>query len=174
MNPKLSIIIPTYNEAMALPLTLKQLETFSRESIEVIVVDGGSKDETLELAAPFEVKILNSKKLGRAAQLNFGARSALGDHLCFLHADTQVPDNLAYIIDNVLSDDKVVLAGFVSVMRGASNRWFISFLNYTKTYFCPLIYRPYHFLFKGLRLLFGDQVMFCRKGRLPKSWWLQP
>ncbi|MBL4753970.1 MAG: hypothetical protein JKY52_10315, partial [Flavobacteriales bacterium] len=100
---------------------------------------------------------------------DLGARTASGHYLCFLHADTSTPDGLAELIHHTLSNKRVVLAGFVSIMKGKRTRWVISFLNYIKTYLAPLFYRPYAFFFKGLRLLFGDQVMFCRREDYLKS-----
>lgn len=159
-----SIIIPTLNEAKSLPATLNNVMALAPKAQEIIVVDGGSTDNTLTIAQQYPVKILHTQKPCRALQMNAGAQVATGDYLCFLHADTLVPKNLVTIIRQTLSDDKLALAGFTSIMKGErKTRYFTSFLNFTKTYFVPLIYRPDLFFFKGLRLLFGDQVMFCRK-----------
>src|SRR6202035_457906 len=57
---------------------------------ELIVADGGSRDETLTLARPFADLVLTAPR-GRAAQMNAGARQAKGDVLLFLHADTRLP-----------------------------------------------------------------------------------
>lgn len=164
----LSIIIPTLNEAKSLPATLTNVMRLIPEAYETIVVDGGSTDNTLETAQQYPVKILQTDKACRALQMNVGAQAATGDYLCFLHADTLVPQDLVAIIWQTLSDDSLVLAGFTSIMKGQKKiRRLTSFLNFTKTYFIPLIYRPNRFFLKGLRLLFGDQVMFCRK----KNFW---
>ncbi len=161
---RLSIIIPTLNEAKMLSSTLDHLTRLSPSAYEIIVIDGGSMDHTLSIASQYPITILQSEKPGRALQMNTGARVATGDFLCFLHADTLVPIDLVSIIRQTLSDPRIALAGFTSIMRGPQKiRWVISFHNFIKTYYIPLIYRPYQFFFKGLRLLFGDQVMFCRK-----------
>lgn len=87
-----SIIIPTFNEATALPHALKDLlasiEYLSQ--CEIIICDGGSADDTQILAKQFPVSVLNTAK-GRALQMNAGARQAMGDWLVFLHADTRLP-----------------------------------------------------------------------------------
>jgi len=168
-SPKLSVVIPTLNEEHTLPILLERLLEILRQGDEIIVVDGGSSDRTVSIARQFNVCVLHSPKTGRAAQLDFGARSARSDYLCFLHSDTSTPDKLAELIHHTLSNEKVVLGGFVSIMRGKETRWLISFLNYSKTYLAPLFYKPYAFFFKGLRLLFGDQVMFCRRSDYLKS-----
>ncbi|WPP49596.1 TIGR04283 family arsenosugar biosynthesis glycosyltransferase [Catalinimonas niigatensis] len=161
---QLSVIIPTINEENYLEETLQCLQNTTPKAYEIIVVDGGSTDQTLSIASRFPVKIINSSQTGRAAQMNAGAAVAQGNHLCFLHADTLVPRDFVLRIRQTLENPRLVLGGFVSIMRGKERtRWFTSWLNYIKTHLGPLIYRPYRYLFQGLRLLFGDQVMFCRR-----------
>jgi glycosyltransferase involved in cell wall biosynthesis len=137
-----------------------------------VIVDGGSTDETLAIATqfaaasthPLQISAFKAAQRGRSCQLNEGARAATGDILCFLHADTLVPDDLVTIAIATLANPTVACGGFISLMTGPqTTRWGISLHNYLKTYYAPLLFRPYLFFAKGLRLLFGDQVMFCRR-----------
>ncbi len=166
-----SIIIPAFNEETSLGRTLRHLALLSPPPHEIIVVDGGSEDKTLAIAlgalssfAPtIKLKILETQRRGRSVQMNYGAKSATGDILCFLHADTQVPDDLITLIEKTLTDVTVACGGFISLMTGSqTTRWGTSLHNYLKTYYAPLLFKP-HLFFKGLRLLFGDQVIFCRR-----------
>ncbi|MGB5769606.1 MAG: glycosyltransferase, partial [Crocosphaera sp.] len=101
---------------------------------------------------------------GRAIQMNEGARLATGDFLCFLHGDTLVPPDLVLLIENTLKNEKIACGGFISLMTGDKTiRWGTSLHNYLKTYYASLLFHPYLFFFKGLLILFGDQVMFCRQ-----------
>lgn len=161
---QVSIIIPTFNEQSGLERTLRCLESLHPSPKEVIVVDGGSDDETVKIALSYRVQVIQGDKARRSIQMNQGASVAKGDVLCFLHGDTLVPDDLVAVVEKTLSDPAIACGGFISLMCGQkTTRWSISLHNYLKTYYAPLLFRPYAFFSQGLRLLFGDQVMFCRK-----------
>ena len=91
MAAQLSIIIPTLNEAGCIGQLLGQLQALRAEGHELILVDGGSGDETVALAAGLVDQLL-SAPAGRARQMNVGAQAARGRWLWFLHADSQLPD----------------------------------------------------------------------------------
>lgn len=97
----LSIIIPTYNEAAGITGLLEQLAGLRERGAQIIIADGGSTDNTLELAEPLADTIVMSTR-GRANQLNAGARHARGDAMLFLDADTKLPDNADAIIGEAL------------------------------------------------------------------------
>lgn len=161
---RVSIIIPTLNEERSLERTLGCLNNLQPPPLEIIISDGGSSDNTVKIALTHQVTVTTVDKPGRSLQMNQGALVAKGDIFCFLHADTLVPDDLITIMTKTLSDSSISLGGFISLMCGQqTTRWSISLHNYLKTYYAPLLFRPYHFFFRGLRLLFGDQVLFCRK-----------
>lgn len=162
-EPTVSVIIPTLDEAASLPSVLRNLQLMSPRLNEVIVVDGGSKDRTVAVAESYHCKVIKARYPGRSHQLDEGARMASSDYLIFLHADTQVPVDIQCSIKRILKDDKNSLGAFVSIMRGERLRIWFSFLNYIKTYVCPLFFKPFAFLRGRLLLLFGDQVMFCRR-----------
>ncbi|SNC75526.1 transferase 2, rSAM/selenodomain-associated [Marinobacter sp. es.048] len=88
----LSVIVPVWMEATGVTDTLRALQPIRARGHEVIVVDGGSSDRTVELARPLCDRVVMSEK-GRALQMNAGAASANGDLLLFLHADTRLPAN---------------------------------------------------------------------------------
>ena len=160
---RVSIIIPTLNEASCLERTLQQLSILNPPAEEILIVDGGSEDETVSIATKAGIKVLSCQPPGRSLQMNYGAKAVTGDILCFLHADTCVPDDLVAVITATLENKSIAAGGFISLMAGfQTTRWGVSLHNYLKTYYAPLIFRPLLF-FKGLRLLFGDQVMFCRR-----------
>ena len=89
---KVSVIIPVLNEADQIAETLASLAPYRNQGHEVIVVDGGSSDETQSLAAMHADKVLH-RNMGRAQQMNRGIDEARGDVLLFLHADTRLPSN---------------------------------------------------------------------------------
>ena len=109
---RLSIIIPTLNEAQYLEKQLLSLQAFREQGHQVVLVDGGSVDETLMLAQSVLTistskqnvadHVLQAKK-GRASQMNAGAKVASGEVLVFLHADTQLPANAMDLITKAFS-----------------------------------------------------------------------
>jgi rSAM/selenodomain-associated transferase 2 len=97
----LSIIMPTLNESATLQHTLLQLQPLRTRGHEIILVDGGSVDGTVELAEQLTDRLIQSSP-GRARQMNAGAQRAAGDVLWFLHADTVVPPAADRLILNNL------------------------------------------------------------------------
>lgn len=139
---KISIVIPVLNEARHLPNTLSIQAT----DIEIIVVDGGSQDETVAIAQSFGVKVLQSHP-GRAAQMNAGAKVASGEILLFLHADTRLPDGFDQMIRDAL---KTAIAGAFQLSIDANQpgiRWIEQGVNWRSRY---------------LQLPYGDQALFLR------------
>ena len=96
----ISIIIPTLNEASQIEACLNNLQSLRQANHEVIVVDGGSIDNTVSLAKPLSDHVLLSKA-GRAIQMNSGARIASGKYLLFLHADTVLPENISALFNPI-------------------------------------------------------------------------
>lgn len=87
---QISIIIPVLNEATHLSDWLAHLLPMRTQGMEIIVVDGGSQDESLAIATRWGADVLSTER-GRARQMNGGAQRAKGDILLFLHADTWLP-----------------------------------------------------------------------------------
>ncbi len=87
VEPLLSVVIPVLNEEKALAPLLRQLQSW-QPLAEIIVVDGGSEDASVELARGHCNELLTTAR-GRALQMNAGARRAGGKYLFFLHCDTR-------------------------------------------------------------------------------------
>ena len=95
---KLSIVVPTLDEAQSLTVTLSSLSPLRAAGHEVIVVDGGIRDQTLAVAKPLAERVLSAPR-GRAVQMNTGASLATGTVLLFLHADCELPERGAAAIE---------------------------------------------------------------------------
>ncbi|MDO9313947.1 MAG: TIGR04283 family arsenosugar biosynthesis glycosyltransferase [Burkholderiaceae bacterium] len=92
MSPSLTIVIPTWNEAATIADTLDGLSALREAGVEVLVIDGGSDDDTVARCTDGADRVLQAPR-GRAKQLNAGAASARGEALLFLHADTRLPED---------------------------------------------------------------------------------
>lgn len=132
---RLSVIIPCLNEADQIGELLHSLRPLRSRGAELIVVDGGSADGTLDIAAPLADRALAATR-GRAAQMNAGAAVASGEVLLFLHADTRLPPEADTLIAQALSqpgrcwgrfDVRITgphpLLRAVAAMMNARSRW---------------------------------------------------
>ena len=102
----ISIIIPTYNEEENIAYTIKEIKIRDRENLisEIIVSDGQSTDKTCQSASNAGATVVVSSQKGRAAQMNYGAMTAKGDLLYFLHADSIPPDSFTSQIMEAYND----------------------------------------------------------------------
>ena len=98
----LSIIIPALDEAEHIVATLDSLQPLRRRGVEIIVADGGSRDNTANLARERADQVLTAPA-GRARQMNAGAAAARGEILCFVHADSRLPEGADGLIVDGLS-----------------------------------------------------------------------
>lgn len=87
---RISIVVPVLNEAVGIVPALQRLQEFRTAGHELILVDGGSQDQTVELAVDLVDNLIHSRP-GRATQLQAGAAQASGSLLWFVHVDTQIP-----------------------------------------------------------------------------------
>jgi len=130
----LSIIVPVLNEATGIAALLEHLAPLRTRGAEVIVVDGGSSDDTLTIAAALADGAIASGQ-GRAVQMNAGEAAASGDTLLFLHADTCLPDNADRLIEAALDrghawgrfdvriEGRHPMLGVVACMMNLRSRW---------------------------------------------------
>ena len=142
-----SIIVPTLNEAAQISQTLQALMALAGEK-EILVVDGGSEDETVALARGAGVIVIESAR-GRGVQQHAGAMAARGDVLWFVHADTIAPPNGILDINAALADSAIVGGNFGLTFDGASR----AARQLTAIY--PAL--------RWLNLCYGDSGIFVRR-----------
>ncbi|MTJ10378.1 MULTISPECIES: TIGR04283 family arsenosugar biosynthesis glycosyltransferase [unclassified Anabaena] len=147
-NPvQISIIIPTLNEADNLKEAVSSIQ--SSTNVEIIIVDGGSEDETLSIAKFLDVKVIISPP-GRANQMNAGAEVASGEILLFLHADTRLPTNFEQMIRTTLAKPGIVAGAFA--LRIDAPNWGLRLVEWGVKWRSHLWQMPY-----------GDQAIFLTK-----------
>lgn len=105
MSFRFSIIVPALNEGSGIKEALTPLATWRKQGHELILVDGGSSDETVACASPEVDRVIISER-GRARQMNAGAAVASGDVLLFLHADTHLPGDTLSLISSMISPQR--------------------------------------------------------------------
>lgn len=145
----ISVIIPAFNEEKALPQTLQAL--FAQPGdYEVIVVDGGSTDRTVEIAAAWpDIRLVTAAK-GCASQMNAGAIIAGGEWLLFLHADTLLPDDALRRIEELDARPVVQAGGFRH--RFSGDDWRLRLISWLDNIRC-----------QRTRVIYGDQAIFVRR-----------
>lgn len=144
---KISIIIPTLNEAKTIAQTLASTQQ-GANNVEVIVVDGASQDNTVAIAQQMQVKVL-SASTGRAMQMNAGALVATGDILLFLHADTCLPGQFDTLVRTTLAQPGAIAGAFA--------------LRIDATRSClRLIELGVNWRSRWLQMPYGDQAIFLK------------
>lgn len=144
---RLSVVVPALDEAGGIERTLQDLAPWRRAGDEVIVVDGGSRDATVALAAPWADRALSSPP-GRARQMNAGAAQARGEALLFLHADTRLPDGAAEAIRTAL---RTRAWGRFDVAIDGRSAWL------------PVVARLMNGRSRASGIATGDQAIFVRR-----------
>jgi rSAM/selenodomain-associated transferase 2 len=161
---KISVVIPVLDEERLLPALLDRLAGMPLQ--EILVVDGGSRDRTLEIIADFGLSIADCPQSpipnrksqirllaapgGRASQMNAGAAAAQGDVLLFLHADTTLPEDAPRAIHEAMHDSRYVGGRFdVRFEPDAGLRWLISRLMSLRS--------------RLTGICTGDQAIFVRR-----------
>ncbi len=145
--PDISVIIPVLNDAESLDLALGSTQDYT--GVECIVVDGGSSDESAEVAQSRGVKVLHSPP-GRARQMNAGAEVAEGRFLLFLHADTRLPEGFDGHVRQILTGSGVAAGAFQLQIDAPSAR-------------LRLIEKAANWRSRYLQMPYGDQAIFLRK-----------
>jgi rSAM/selenodomain-associated transferase 2 len=144
---KISIIIPVLNEINSIGNTLKVILPIS--DIEIIIVDGGSRDETVKFCENLGLKVISSVK-GRSLQMNTGAKFATADILLFLHGDTLLPVNFVPLIQQTLMDNHIIAGAFE--LKINSPKWGLRWIEKLVKWRSRIFQLPY-----------GDQAIFLRK-----------
>ncbi len=145
---KISIIIPTLNEEKYIAKVLSWLTSINSDKIlECIVCDGGSEDNTVNIASQFKTTVLLSPKKGRSNQMNFAAQHAKGEILYFVHADCIPPSTC-----------------FESIMQALHQNYDAGCFRYkfdSDKYLLKV--NAFFNRFGGLICRGGDQTLFVRK-----------
>ncbi|MHC4592832.1 MAG: TIGR04283 family arsenosugar biosynthesis glycosyltransferase [Planctomycetota bacterium] len=144
--PRISVIVPALNEAGNIEATLTAAER--GRNVEIILVDGGSRDATAELARTRGVCVISGPAC-RAVQMNLGSAAASGELLLFLHGDTRLPCRFDEHVRAVVADPSVSAGAFeLSIdLDGAGMRMHERMINARS---------------RWGRMPYGDQALFLR------------
>ena len=149
---KISVIIPFLDEARALPETLTHLdrEIATCADVEVIAVDGGSRDASVAILARYPAIEVIVATRGRAAQMNAGVARARGDVLLFLHADTSLPRGALRAIGEAAAVPGFAYGGFHQQFSG--DDWRLRMISALHNFRC-----------RKAQTFYGDQALFVAR-----------
>ena len=142
----LSIIIPALNESARIQAAIQSAR--KGLPLEVIVVDGGSRDETVQAAFRAGATVIQASR-GRAVQMNAGVGISRGSHLLFLHADTRLPDGYPVHIRRILSGSAAGGAFRFGIDQPFAGRRLVEWIT--------------NFRARHLQMPYGDQAIFIRR-----------
>src|SRR5882757_8026739 len=145
----ISVIVPALNEAANLPRTLVALANWRERGHEILIVDGGSQDDTVPIAESASTRVVRSET-GRARQMNTGAAHASQDIFLFLHADTRLPANADRLITANLQASARAWGRFDVEIEGASRLF-------------PLISAMINLRSRLSGIATGDQALFMTR-----------
>jgi rSAM/selenodomain-associated transferase 2 len=146
---RLSIIVPVLNEADHIVPALQALMPLRARGAELIVVDGGSTDDTVARATPLATFVIASPR-SRAVQMNAGAAIASADVLLFLHADTRLPPDADRLVLDSLAQSRRAWGRFDVTIEGAHP-------------LLPLVTASMNIRSRLTGITTGDQAMFMRR-----------
>jgi rSAM/selenodomain-associated transferase 2 len=144
---RISVVIPALNEERNIRTAVAQLAPL--DPAEIIVVDGGSTDQTREICESLGIPVIASAR-GRGRQMNHGARQATGDVLLFLHADTRLPEAALNDIRSALGEPGCVGGRFDVELAG--DHWMLKVIG------AMISYRS-----RMTKVATGDQAIFVRR-----------
>ena len=145
----ISIVVPVLNEASSLEGFLRPLYESCAKDCEILVVDGGSEDNSVQIAEKYSHKVITSPA-GRARQMNAGAEYATGSILLFLHADTVLPEDFQNLIINEMQKKNKSWGRFDVSLSG-------------KQFMFRVIENLMNFRSSVTGIATGDQAIFLRK-----------
>lgn len=145
----LSIVMPVLDEEAVIVDALSALAPLRARGVEIVVVDGGSRDETVARAGPLCDRLITARR-SRALQMNAGAAASRGQILLFLHADTRLPADADSLVATALAKSGRVWGRFDVAIEGGHPLF-------------PLIETLMNWRSRLTGIATGDQAIFCTR-----------
>ena len=169
--PLVSVVIPTYNSEKTIERCLESIKNQTYKNIEIIVVDKGSADKTLEIARKYtdKVFVINAKE--RCEQKNFGLRKARGDFVMFVDSDMELTPNVVKeCVELAEKNDKV--GGIIIPERSVGDGFWVRVRDFERSFYAGTKIESARFFRRDLALKVGgfdEDVVFFEESTLPQK-----
>jgi len=168
-KPLVSVVIPTYNSARFLDKCLSSLIKQKHERIEIIVVDDGSTDGTVETAKKYNCKVVKNPRRGRAEAKNEGIKHSHGDYLLFVDSDMELTPNVISECVSLAEKDKHV-GGVIIPERSVGKSFWVKVRNFERSFYAGTVVESARFFPANLAKEFGgfeEGLVFYEESTLP-------
>jgi len=162
-EPKVSIIIPAYNEETRIKNCLDSIlaSSYKKNKIEIVVVDDGSTDNTLKVLKSYRIKVLKQKHLGKSKALNKGISAAKNEFVLVIDADTRIDKDFIKEIVKPFSDKEV--GATTGIIKLSNNKGVLPMFQNVEYGFYNLIRHSFSSLFKNSVWFLGALACYRKK-----------
>jgi glycosyltransferase involved in cell wall biosynthesis len=168
-QPLVSVIIPTYNSGRFMAKCLESLKSQAWKKIEVIVVDDGSTDTTLEIAEKYKCNVIKNPRRGRAEAKNEGMRRSLGEYLLFVDSDMELTRNVIGECVELANEDPHI-GGIVIPERSVGSSFWAKVRDFERSFYSGSIVESARFFQAKLAKEVGgfeEGLIFFEESTLP-------
>ncbi len=169
--PLVSIVIPTYNSERTLEKCLESIKNQTYKNVEVIVIDKGSKDNTVKIAKKYTDKTFVINANERSEQKNYGIKKSNGEYICFIDSDMELMSKVIEECINLIESDEKI-GGIIIPERSVGDNFWAKVRDFERSFYAGTEIESARFFRKDLALEVGgfdENLIFFEEATLPQK-----